>query len=424
MQQSLLKPSVLLANLLLAWGVLFSSDTLAAPFWFVDTVTPYGDQVNFTYQLMVWISIAILVAVEVALVVALIKFRKKPGDRREPETWSHNTRLELIWTIIPVILLVIILVPTMKGVMMLADVPKSPSLTLEVVGRQFFWEYRYPDLNVQFNSSMRMGNQPQEPLHIPVNQTIKVVFTAADVIHSWWVPAFGIQQMTTPGNLAQIPLTVTKVGEYEGACAYLCGAYHGAMNIKVKAVEQAEFDAWIKTKVAGAPLTPINEIGRIGAPHPKLDIQKGGEQSKEKPQGAVDKTIASVPVQSSTASPEVSAKQQTPSIDPVVMAKHGEAIYSARCAACHQTNGAGVPGAIPPLAGAEQVNGDDETFARILLKGLTNEPIKVKGVDYKGLMPAFSDLSDEELASVMTYARASWGNNGKAVSPELVKSLR
>ncbi|MEB3223588.1 MAG: cytochrome c oxidase subunit II [Candidatus Sericytochromatia bacterium] len=384
----------------------------AASFANMDPVTPFGVIVNDTYQLMMWICIGILVVVEATLVYAIFKFRKKAGEQREPESWSHNTTLEVVWTIIPFVLLIIICVPTFKGLMYMVNLPKNPDLVLEVVGRQFFWEYRYPTVNATFNSTMRteaiskyaVGSKEWNDiaLHVPINQKILVKFTAADVIHAWWVPAFGMQQMTTPGNLVQFPLEVTKTGAYAGGCAYLCGAYHGQMDIKVKAVEKAEFDAWVQAHQAPGAIEPVEKVGKVGAVY---------ERPKSPEHGAA-------PGQEHAAEPAAAA------VDTAALAKQGEAIYSSRCAGCHQATGAGIPGVFPPLAGAEQVNGEDKDLAKILVHGL-NGAIKVKGTDYNGAMPAFGgQLSDQEIAAVATYVRSQWGNNGKPLLPDQVKSAR
>lgn len=407
------------------WGLacllpLFAaSAAVAAPFGYVDSVTVFGDINNTLYQVMIWISIGILIVVEAALIYAIFKFRKRPGENRAPETWSHNTTLEVVWTVIPFILLIIICVPTFQGLMYMVNLPKKPDVVLEVVGRQYFWEYRFPELNATFNSKTRLGDvinvklgTPEwddMALHLPVNQKILVKFTAADVIHSWWIPAFGMQQMTTPGNLTQFPLEIHKEGSWEGACAYLCGALHGAMDIKVKGVSQEAFATWISAHQAQAAITPVETVGKVGAVY---------EKPKAKPEGEEEKPAAP---EGATAPGGETAVVETE--DLAALAKEGAAIYAARCAGCHQPTGAGMPPLFPPLAGAEQVNGADEELVDILLKGL-NGPITVKGAQYNGQMPAFADLSDKEIAAVANHLRSSWGNNGKLISPAQVKARR
>ncbi|MDB5096680.1 MAG: cytochrome c oxidase, subunit [Cyanobacteria bacterium RYN_339] len=377
----------------------------ASAFWFVDTVTPYGQKVDWLYQFMMWISIAILIVVEVALVAALIKFRKRPGENRQPETWSHNTKLEIIWTVIPFALLVAILIPTFQALAYLADVPKNPDLTLEVVGHQFYWEYRYPDLNVTFNSTPRDANGGYgDPLELPVGRKIKVIMTASDVIHAWWVPAFGLQQMTTPGNLAMVPLEITKAGDYTGSCAFLCGPQHGAMGIFVRAVDQPTFMAWADKHKSATGLKPIATVGLVGQTPPPPEANEVPE-GKENPQGT-EAAVAGKPTAEE-------AKK---------LSEKGKDLYAAKCLGCHQPTGAGVPGVFPPLDGSEFVTGPDKALVEIIVKGKSG-PIKVKGADYNSAMPPVgTGMSDEEVAAIATYVRQSWSNKAEAVGPAMVKA--
>lgn len=381
-----------------ATPLLFAEPAMAAMFWFPDPASVWGEQVYFLYQILMWMSIVILIIVEVALVAALLKFRKRPNETRAPETWSHNTKLELVWTIIPFLLLIGILFPTFKAVAYLADVPKNPELTLEVVGHQFYWEYRYPDLGVQFNTTPTMGpGTGLEELYVPVGRKMKVVLTAADVIHSWYIPAFGFQQMTTPGNLSIAPLEVTKVGLYEGYCTYLCGTLHGAMRARVRAVPPAEFDAWV-AKQTKKQLDPIATVGKVGMQPARPAKPAHGADA---PHGA--------------ASPAAAAP-----VDVKALAAKGSEIYASKCAACHGGAGAGMGTMFPPLAASDYVNAGDEQLIAAVKNGLSG-PITVNGQQYNGMMPPFGgQLSDEEIAAVLTHIRTSWGNNGKAITPAQV----
>ncbi|MEB3196103.1 MAG: cytochrome c oxidase subunit II [Candidatus Sericytochromatia bacterium] len=411
----------------------FTGAAIAAPFGYVDSVTVFGDINNSLYQLMMWICIGILVVVEVALVYALVKFRKKPGENREPASWSHNTTLEVVWTIIPFVLLIIICVPTFQGLMYMANLPKKPDLVLEVVGRQFFWEYRYPELNATFSSTMRTeavskiqkGTKEWDDiaLYIPTGRKILVKFTAADVIHSWWVPAFGMQQMTTPGNLVQFPLEVKQTGSWEGACAYLCGAFHGAMDIKVKGVDAPTFDAWVAAHKAPSAIEPFESVGKIGAvfKKPALPAHGAGEPAAGEHAAGEHAVPASA---APAAAPSAVTEAPAAPVDTAALVKAGEAVYTSRCAGCHQPAGTGMAPMFPPLAGAEQVNGSDDEVIDILLKGKVG-PMTVKGTQYNGQMPAFGgQLSDTEIAAVISFVRSSWGNTAKPITPDQVKARR
>lgn len=384
-----------------------AAPAVASNFWFVTPVTIFGQKVDFLYQFMMWISIAILVVVEVGLVAALVKFRKRPGEEREPATWSHNTKLEVVWTVIPFLILIAILVPTFQALAYLADVPKNADVTLEVVGHQFYWEYRFPELGVSFQSTPRDANGGYgDPLVLPANKKIKVLLTAADVIHSWWVPAFGMQQMTTPGNLAMVPLEILKPGDYYGNCAYLCGPQHGAMGVYVKAVDYPAFVAWAGQHKAATALKPIAQVGQIGQtpPPPEENNKKAEEAAKAAAQGAAGGA-------------PTAAEAKT-------LAEKGSALYTAKCSGCHQPTGAGIPGVFPPLDGSEIVLGPDKDFVGVILHGKSG-PIKIKGADFNGAMPAVgAGLSNEEVAQLATYVRTAWSNKGKPIGPGQVPGLK
>lgn len=404
-------PHVLAAGMVMAAPLLFAQPASAAMFWFPDPASVWGEQVYSLYQILTWLSLGILLVVEVALVAALLKFRKRPNETRQPETWNHNTKLEVIWTVIPFLMLIGILFPTFKAVAYLADVPKKADLTLEIVGHQFYWEYRYPELGVQFNTTPTMGpGTGMEELYLPVGRKIKVVLTAADVIHSWYVPSFGFQQMTTPGNLAMAPLEVTKPGLYEGYCTYLCGPLHGAMRVRVRAVPGNEFDAWVatQTKKTIEPIAKTGKVGQVAPPPTKPAHGAEGEHGAPAPSGSGAPHGAAPGHENTDAAAPVDAK---------ALAAKGEGIYASKCAGCHGAAGAGVPNVFPPLAASDYVNGPDEQFVNTVVKGL-NGPITVNGKQYSGMMPGFQgQLSNEELAAVMTYVRTSWGNNGKPITP-------
>lgn len=462
----------LLAGTLGIASLLLAAPAHAAGFWMPDTVTIFGDKVNYLYQFMMWFMVAIFVVVEAALVYALWVYRRKPNEERAPEQWTHNTQLELVWTAVPFLILVAIMFPTIDALRYFADVPASASeqanrsttsmpvdqyklpehaaqaahgelakpelistttptdelidpqgqagagpsayagheqdvITLEVIGHQFWWEYRYTDpwINAQLNSKTaskedRLG----EPLPIPAKKKIRLVFTAADVIHGWWVPAFGSQQMTTPGNLASMPLELTvdpaegstdPKFNYEGACTYLCGPSHGLMTIHVRAVHVNDFLKWASAHQMGESprrATVIANVGRAAKP-PQLN---------EKPAGGA----------------------AAAELDPKVLAEKGKGIYTAKCAGCHQPTGAGIPGVFPPLAKSDWVTGEDAKLVGAITKGVQGA-ITVGGTAYNGAMPAIgADLSDEELASLVTYLRTSWGNAGKPMQPAAAAAAR
>jgi cytochrome c oxidase subunit 2 len=172
-----------------------------------------------------------------------------------PSKTEHNTLLEVLWTVVPVIILVIIAIPSFKLLYYEADIPK-PDLTIEAIGKQWFWSYQYPNQKFQFDSlglSDADALKRHEPrllgvdniIVVPVNKVVKVVTTGADVIHSWAVPAFGVKMDAVPGRLNETWFKATQTGTFYGECSELCGARHAFMPIEVKVVSQADYDTWL-----------------------------------------------------------------------------------------------------------------------------------------------------------------------------------
>jgi cytochrome c oxidase subunit 2 len=307
------------------------------------------------------------------MIYTMVKFRKRPGENRQPTNFNHHTGLEIIWTIVPAAILIGIAVPTYKVIAFHESIPQDPDgLNVDVIGHQWYWEYRLPDHKVQIMANDGL----KTPLVVPVNKVIRLNLTAEDVIHSWFVPSFGFKIDTVPGRINQAWFKVEKPGTYYGQCAELCGTMHAKMFITVKAVSDAEWETWRKEQ-------------------PEADLTQGDKQA-----------AADAPVDMDT-----------------LMAE-GKKVYDTRCASCHQPNGEGIPGAFPPIAGAEQVTGSAEEHAKIVLHGM-NGAITVKGQSYNGVMPAWKDvLNDREIAAVLTYERNSWGNKAGLVTPDEVAKLR
>jgi cytochrome c oxidase subunit II len=172
-----------------------------------------------------------------------------------PSRTAHNTTLEVMWTIVPVIILVIIAIPSFKLLYYEADMPK-PDLTIKAIGKQWFWSYEYPKTNFTFDSlglSEADAMKRHEPrllgvdnvIVVPINKVVEVVTTGADVIHSWAVPAFGVKMDAVPGRLNTTWFKATQLGTYYGQCSELCGARHAFMPIEVKVVSPGDFDSWL-----------------------------------------------------------------------------------------------------------------------------------------------------------------------------------
>ena len=240
--------------------------------------TALSENAYSAHMLALWICFGIGVVVFAAMIVAMVKFRKSKGAVPDVN-FTHSTRLEIVWTVVPVLLLVIMAVPATKKIFAMYDLRES-QMTVKITGYQWLWKYEYPgdkpSDTVAFTSRLdrksdeirqshvdaRTANHPEylrdvdNPLVVPVGTKIHFLITADDVIHSWWVPALGWKQDAIPGIVNEAWTQVDQPGLYRGVCAELCGKDHGFMPIVVKAVPKAEFDTWLaaaRAKNAPAP---------------------------------------------------------------------------------------------------------------------------------------------------------------------------
>jgi cytochrome c oxidase subunit 2 len=215
------------------------------------------DVINFHNYILLPIITAIVLLVMVLLIIVVVRFNKKANPT--PARFSHNTPVEVAWTVVPVLILMFIAIFSFKLLFEEHDMPR-PDLTVKVVGRQWNWDYEYPDQKIAAYTSTPMAevdtkakNMPYmlaaiDPLMAPVGKVVRVQVTAEDVIHAFSVPAFGIKIDAIPGRLNQTWFKADRVGTFYGQCSQLCGANHSYMPIEVKVVSQADFDAWVATK--------------------------------------------------------------------------------------------------------------------------------------------------------------------------------
>ena len=220
-----------------------------------------------TYQLhmmVFWWCVAIGVVVFGVMIISLIKHRKSKGA--EPASFSHSTTAEVIWTAIPVIILILIAVPTAETMVKLED-SRNPDMSIVITGYQWKWHYKYQDSNVEFYSSLarsslearrkQSGVDPfsvdnyllevDNPVVVPRGAKVRLLFTSNDVIHSWWVPELAIKKDAIPGIVNEAWFEANETGTYRGQCAELCGKDHGYMPIVVEVVEPEAFEAWISS---------------------------------------------------------------------------------------------------------------------------------------------------------------------------------
>lgn len=220
------------------------------------------------HMLMLWICIAIAVATFGVMIYALIRFRKSRGAVADTSL-LHSTKLEIAWTIVPVFILIGMAIPSVSKLIMIEDTSGS-ELTIKITGYQWFWNYEYLDSGVSFysrlasvsNEARQLGSgvdpatvdnyllDVDKPLVIPTGTKIRLLLTANDVIHAWWVPQFGMKRDAIPGFLNEMWISVDddKAGTYRGQCAELCGRDHGFMPIVVVAKPKAEFEAWLQAQ--------------------------------------------------------------------------------------------------------------------------------------------------------------------------------
>ncbi|KAA5606060.1 cytochrome c oxidase subunit II [Roseospira marina] len=221
--------------------------------WSQPAATPTMHLITDLHAYLNWLMLGVCVAVMGALGFVLWRFHHSRNP--EPSTWSHNTPLEVAWTLIPVAILVAVAMPSFK-LLYFMDSTEEADFTVKVIGHQWYWSYEYPDHgNFTFDSWMKYpeeleGDEPRllavdEHVVVPVGATVRLLFTSDDVIHSWAVPALGIKNDSIPGRISESWMQIEQPGTYYGQCSELCGVNHGFMPIAVRAVPDEEFQAWL-----------------------------------------------------------------------------------------------------------------------------------------------------------------------------------
>ncbi len=353
--------------------VVFGAPAIASQtdFNMTQGVTQISQQVYELHMLIFYICCAIALIVFGAMFYAIFKHRKSKGA--VAAHFHESTKVEVIWTVIPILILVAMAIPATKTLVAMEDTSQS-DLTVKITGSQWKWHYSYFGEDVEFFSLLATSQKQidglevkganyllevDNPLVVPINRKIRFLLTSDDVIHSWWVPDFAVKKDTIPGFINEAWTRIDQPGVYRGQCAELCGRAHGFMPVVVHAMEENDFEQWLANKK-----TELAEAKQAAA----------------------------------------SALTQTLSLDKLMA--QGEAIYSARCAVCHQANGMGIPGAFPAIKGSAIATGDRDKHIDIVLNGKAGTA-----------MQAFANqLSEQEIASVVTYQRNAFGNDtGDAV---------
>ena len=361
---------------LLALGAAGSAHAL--DWYFQSPASEMARDIGVLHEYVMWLIIVIFVGVFGFMFYACYAHRKSKGH--PADQFHENTTVEILWTVIPAVILVAIAWPVTKTVIAQKDT-SAPDITLKVTGYQWKWGYDYINGEGEGISFVSMLATPRDQIEnrarkgehyllevdnevvLPVNKKIRIIVTGADVIHSWWIPAFGAKQDAIPGFLRDLWFKVDRPGVYRGQCVELCGKEHGFMPIVVRAVQPEQYTQWV------------------------------GEKKK-----------------AMAASADDPAKVWTQAD----LVARGEKVYAANCVACHQATGKGNPPAFPPLDGSKVVNGPKEGHMDTVLNGKPGTA-----------MAAFKQqLSDTEIAAVITYERNSWGNKAGMVQPAEVKARR
>lgn len=343
-------------------------------------VTKIAADQMWLHYMMLAICVAIFVVVFGVMFYSIIKHRKSKGA--VPATFHESMKVEVAWTVVPFIIVILMALPATKVVVAMKDTTNA-DLTIKATGYQWKWGYDYlkgEGEGIGFLSTLDPAHRVasdsgkpgsiddyllkvDNPLVVPVNKKVRIITTANDVIHAWMVPAFGVKQDAIPGFVRDTWFKAEKEGDYYGQCAELCGKEHAYMPIHVKVVSAEAYSAWV-----------------------------AGEQKK------------------------LAAKADDPSKEWKLeeLVARGEKVYNANCAACHRADGKGA-GPIKAVDGSAMVlDADKSKQIAILLNGAAN-----------GAMPAWKQLSDTEIAAVITYTKNSWSNKtGQVVQPAEIVAAR
>jgi len=338
--------------------------------------SPIAEQIYHLHTLIMYVVLGIFVVVFGVMFYSIYAHRKSKGH--QAAHFHENTTVEVIWTIIPFFILIGMAFPASKTILSMKDT-SSPDMTIKVTGFQWKWEYDYLQEGIHFFSNLstprdQIDNKATKdahyllevdhPLVVPTGKKIRMLVTADDVIHSWSVPAFGVKQDAIPGFIRDTWFKVEKPGIYRGQCSELCGKDHGFMPVVVEAKTPEDYAKWLaeqKAKMAAVVEDP-NKVYTL-------------DEMKSK----------------------------------------GEKVFTSHCAACHQASGMGIPGAFPALNGSKIATGDKAAHIDRVMNGKPGTA-----------MAAFAaQLSDTEIAAVVTYERNAWNNHtGDVIQPSEIKALR
>jgi cytochrome c oxidase subunit 2 len=351
-------------------------------------VTRIAAEINTLHTWMMVVCVAIFIAVFGVMFYSIVKHRRSLGHKAA--TFHESTTVELAWTIVPFLIIIGMALPATKTVVAMKDTSNA-DITIKATGMQWKWGYDYLNgegAGISFLSNLSTprsqvgspGNAPTEArgenyllevdneMVVPVNRKVRIVTTANDVIHSWTIPAFGVKQDAIPGFVRDTWFRAEQTGVYRGNCVELCGKEHAFMPIVVRVVSDADYKVWVadQQKKMAALADDPNKVWTIDE-----------------------------------------------------LKTRGEKVYSTNCVVCHQATGKGVPGAFAALDGSPVVNGPKAEQIHVLLNGK-------KSGKYPTEMPSWKQLSDTDIAAVITYTRNNWSNKAaeNIVQPAEVLAAR
>ena len=365
----------------IALGLFGAAGAAADEFNIPVGVTEISREVYDLHMLIFAICCIIGIFVFGAIIYSVLQHRKSLGA--VPATFHESTKVEIAWTVVPTIILILMAIPA-TGVLIDMYDTGGEDMLVEVRGYQWKWEYKYLDKDYnetfKFQSNLatpqdeirNVANKGEhyllevdEPLRIPINKKVRFLVTSADVIHAWWVPDFGIKRDAVPGVINELWAIVEEPGIYRGQCTELCGKDHGFMPIVVHAMAEAEYDEWYGNRLAQA---------------------------------------------------EEEAKYASQTFSPEELMANGEKVYTKYCASCHQANGKGVPPVFPALDGSAIALGPKADHLDIIINGKPGTAMQAFG----------QQLRPDEIAAVTHYERHAWSNNvGDTTQPiEVVNLLK
>lgn len=383
-----------------------------------EGATAISHDVYHLHMLVFWVCVWIGVGVFGVMFYSIFAHRRSKNP--VPASFHESTLVEVIWTVIPFIILVTLAVPAAGTLIKMYDA-RNADMTIKITGIQWRWQYDYVDSGITFISSLDADSNKARQLGsgidpngvnldangksnyllvvdhnlvVPAGKKVRLLITSNDVIHGWWVPDLAVKRDAIPGFINEVWFNVEKPGIYRGQCTVLCGRDHGFMPIVVEAKSPKDFDAWVKA-------------------------QKGTDVAAAAPATATDAAPATVASAAPAAAPAAAepAKPAAAAAAPAKLSHDelmaaGAKVYAANCQACHQAGGTGMPPTFPSLVGSKIATGPADGHITQILKG-------------KNAMPAFAAmLSDADVASVATYERNSWGNKAGDVQPAQVAALR